>query len=62
MKKEEKDESGERMSKAGKPDRCSFSPISWPPPDSKDCRNQGMYKTFAGAGELTEYMTATYWG
>ena len=50
------------MSKAGKPDRCSFFPISWPLPDSKDCRNQGMYKTFTGAGELTEHMTATYWG
>ena len=62
MKKEEKDEREECMSKAGKPDGCSFSPISWPPPDSKDSRNQGMQKTFAGDGKLTEHMTATYWG
>ena len=63
MKKEEKDEREECMSNAGKPDGCSFSPISWLSPDSKDSRNQGMQKTFAGDdGKWTEHMTATYWG
>jgi hypothetical protein len=50
------------MSKAGKPDGRSLYPISWPPPDSKDSRNQGVHKTFAGDEELKEYMTVTYWG
>jgi len=62
MKKEGNEEHEERMSKAGKPYGSSFPPISWLPLDSKDSRNQGMYKTFARDGELTEYMTATYWG
>jgi hypothetical protein len=52
----------ERMIKKGKPDKYSFSPISWLPLDSKDSRNQGMHKPFANDGELTEHMTATYWG
>jgi len=52
----------ERMIKEGKPDGSSFPPISWLPLDSKYSRNQGMDKTFAGDGELTEHMTATYWG
>ena len=52
----------ERMIKEGKLDRYSFSPISWLPLASKDSRNQGMYKTFAGDGEIKEHMTATYWG
>ena len=62
MEKEEKDESEERMSIAGKPDWYSFSSISWPLPDSKDSRHKGIHKTFAGDMELKENMTATYWG
>ena len=62
MKKEEKDKREECMIKATKPDWCYLSPGSWPPPDSKDCRNQEIHKTIAGEGEITEYMTATYWG
>ena len=62
MKKEEKDNREEFMIKATKPDWCSLSPISWLPPDSKDCRKQETRKTFAGDGEISEHMTATYWG
>jgi len=62
IQRREKMEHEERMIKEGKPDGSSFPPISWLPLDSKDSRNQGMDKTFAGDGELTEHMTATYWG
>ena len=57
-----KDENEERMSKAGKPDWSAFRPVSWPPPDSKDSRNQEMRKTLAVNRELKEHLTATYWG
>jgi hypothetical protein len=62
MKKEEKGEREEVMSKAGKPRWQYFSPIRWPPPGSEDTRNWGVHKTFISNGEQTENMTATYWG
>ena len=62
MKKEEIGKREDIASAAGKP-RWYYSPqVSWPPLDSKDSRNQGMQKTFASDGELTENMTASYWG
>ena len=61
MKKEENDKREEPMIKAIKPTWCSLSPISWPPV-SNDRRNQEIHKTFAGDGELTDHITATYWG
>ncbi len=57
-----KDESEERMSKAGKPDWVAFSSVIWPSMDSNDSRNQEMHKTFADNRESKEHLTATYWG
>lgn len=57
-----KDESEERMSKVGEPGWSAFSPVSWPPPDSKYSKSQETRKTFAVNRELKEHVTATYWG
>ena len=61
MKKEEKGEREEVMSKAGKPRWQYFSPISLPP-NSGDKRNKEVNKTAGSGEELNECMTATYWG
>jgi hypothetical protein len=62
VKKEEKGKREDIRNEAGKPLWYNSSQVSWPPLDGKDSRNQGMQKTFAGDGELTENMTASYWG
>ncbi len=61
MKKEEKGEREEVMSKPAKPRWQYLFPISLPPNNGGN-RNEEVNKTASGGEELNECMTATYWG